>query len=363
MMAYAHAGLLVFTPAAMTRPDWIRKEANILSWRQSLDPGFQLFYTLHNGVTRQELSSAGFDPADLGQVQALRATDPVDIATEIKRLNAPPVGMDTPFEELIFYFTQNLKLDAAALNKLADDLGAPAVLTWLGTSTASGIQRIAARVLAGRFGTLRTLSGVINVLTALGVQKPALKKMMRWAGPYWLAPEVSGRLATAADLHTKPDGGLAAINGNCVLQYTAKMIVYKTYPFRFNYLVSNFESGTHRVDAEYYTAAICNWLRKRDQKLPYDEQVGYPDDDGELMAQLKQRRPFLFVPIKTPDESTVQTLRANFPTVVFLLCTGPDLERIEYMQLPVIALEPAVDGTRETAEYSDWNDALTALGG
>jgi hypothetical protein len=243
-------------------------------------------------------------------------------------------------------------------------ISAPAVLAWLGTSTASGIERIAARMLAGRFGALQTLSAVINVLTALGVQKAALRNVMRWAGPYWLAPEVSGRLATAFDnLQTKPDGGVAAINGKCVPKYTAKMIVYKTYPFRFNYLIADFESGTHKVDAEYYTAAICKWLRKRDQKLPYEEQVGYSDDDDELMTELKQRRPFLFVPIKTPDESTLQTLRARFPTVVFLLWTGPELEPVGYAQLPVIPLEPAVDSTRETDEYTHWLDALGALGG
>jgi hypothetical protein len=38
MMAFAHAGVLLLTRAAMNRPHWVLKEAYILTWRQSLDP-------------------------------------------------------------------------------------------------------------------------------------------------------------------------------------------------------------------------------------------------------------------------------------------------------------------------------------
>ena len=343
MMAYAHAGLLLFTPAAMTRPDWIRKEAYILTWRRSLDPDFRVFYAFLDGVTQQQLTATGFEPAHLNLIQSLKSTEPEDIAAEIKTFGPPPLGNQTPFEQLTFYLAQNLKLDPEALNQLAGDLSAPPVLAWVQGSPGLGAGRIAARVLAGRFGLIGTLSALINALKALGIQKNSLKNVMRWVGPFWVSPEAAGRLAAATDdLWRNRTGGVAVINGECVVKYTAKMFVYKVHPFKFECQIADIEGGTHKADAEYYTAAICKWLRKRDLERPYDERVGYADEDDELRVQLKQRSPFLFVPIKAPDEETLETLRDNFPTVVFLLWTGSDLEQIAYV-LPVIRLEPPVE--------------------
>jgi hypothetical protein len=271
--------------------------------------------------------------------------------------------MQTPFEQLTFFLTQNLPTQTSALNKLATDLGAPPVLTWLGDNQELGAGRIAARVLAGEFGAIKDLSSLINTLRALNLPKPSLKNVMRWVAPYWVSPEAVGRLAAATeDLWTNKAGGLAAINGECVLQYTAKMFVYKVLPFRFELQIADVEAGTHRPNAAYYTHAICEWLRVRDLEKPYDERVNYAKDDEALMTQLKSRRPFLFVPIKAPDKATLNALRRNFPTVVFLLWTGQQLESVVYDQ-PVVTLQPPVDRNRETAEFAQWVDALGALGG
>ncbi len=51
------AGLLLFTPAALVRPDWTRKEAYILMWRRSLDPSFNVFYVCRDGVSHQDLTT------------------------------------------------------------------------------------------------------------------------------------------------------------------------------------------------------------------------------------------------------------------------------------------------------------------
>jgi hypothetical protein len=363
MMAYAHAGLLLFTPAAMKRPDWIRKEAYILTWRRSLDPNFKVFYVFRDGVTRKDLTASGFEPAHLNLIQALKATDPDAIGAEVKTYNPPPLGTQTPFEQLTFYLTQNLPSAASALNKLADDLGAPPLLTWLGDDGQLGAGRIAARVLAGRFGEIKDLTSLINTLKALNLQKPALKNVMRWVAPYWVSPEAVGRLAAATDdLWTNKAGGLAAINGECVTQYTAKMFVYKALPFRFECRIAEVESGTHKTDAAHFTSEICKWLRARDLERPYDERMNYPADDEGLMQKLKTLPPFLFVPIRVPDKVTLNTLRTNFPTVVFLLWTGEALEPVT-ADHAVVSLEPPVDTKREKAEFGDWQNALQALGG
>ena len=362
MMAYAHAGLLLFTPAAMARPDWIRKEAYILTWRQSLDPKFKVFYAYRDGVTAKELTATGFAPAHLHLIQALKATEPADIAAEVKMYGPPPPATKTPFELLTSYLAENLALSPEALDQLARDLGAPPVIPWLQGSVTLGVGRIAARVLAGQFGVIENLSALINKLKALAIPPESLRRVMRWVAPYWIAPEATGRLAAATfELWTNKTGGLTAVNGECVPRYTARMLVYKAHPFNFECQVVEVEIGTHKADAEYYTSAICKSLRKDDLKKPHWAQVDYPDDDAELMRELIRTKARLFIPIRTPDEQTIQTLRANFPTAVFLLWTGATLEPIPYA-LPVVPLEPPVDSARETDEYAQWKHALTAIG-
>jgi hypothetical protein len=360
MMAYAHAGLLLFTRAAMDRPDWIRKEAYILTWRRSLDPKFKVFYVYLDDVTEQDLTDRGFAPAHLGLIQRLSSKNAVAIAEEIRTFETRSVEIKTPFEELAFYLGQHLKLDQAAVEDLATGLGAPPV-PWLPGEGNPGINRIAARVLAGQFGTIENLGSLIGKLKILNIPKESLKIVMRWVGPHWLPQEAAGRLAAVTHhLWENGMGGWAVINGHRVIDYTAKMFVYKVLPFRFQCRVAQVESGTAQPDADYYTRAICNWVRREDQLRPRDEQVGYPDDNDQLMQELKADEPFLFVPIRAPDKETVEELRARFPTVVFLLWTGKELESIGY-DLPAISLEPAVDGQREEAEFRHWRNALMVL--
>jgi hypothetical protein len=218
-------------------------------------------------------------------------------------------------------------------------------------------------VLAGEFGPMKNLTTFVNTLKSLGVNAETLGKIMRWVAPYWVPPEAASRLAaTTEELETTRTGGIAAINGKNVVRYTAKMFVDKAHPFRHEAGVASIESPTHKSDAEYYTAAICKAVRKLDSARPFERQVGYPDDDAELIDLLKSERPGFFVPIRTPaDEETLRTLRETFPTVVFLLWTGDELEQLPF-DLPVVLLKPAVDSVRENGEYAEWRTAMRALG-
>jgi hypothetical protein len=363
MMAYAHAGLLLFTRAAMNRPDWIRKEAYILTWRRSLDPEFKVFYTYFDGVNEQNLTASGFDPAHLGLIQRLQATEPLAIAAEIGTFKSYCLRQ-TPFEQLTFSLSQHLKLNASALEHFATKLRAPPI-PWLPNADNNRVNRIAARVLAGQFGTIQNLKSLINELKALGIQSESLDKLMRWVGPYWLPPEAAGRLAAVThDLWKNKIGGWAAINGQCVMQYTAKMFVHKVLPFQFECRIAHVESASDNPDADYYTQAICKWLRKDNLSRPEGLRVEYSDDDQELIQQLEQDDPFLFVPLRAPpDKETVKKLRDNFPKVVFLLWTGNDLIEPTDYDFPVISLKPPVEVQQELVEFVQWRTALRSLGG
>jgi hypothetical protein len=364
MMAYADAGLLLFTRAAMKRPDWIRKEAYILTWRRSLDPSFKVFYTYLDDVKDADLTAGGFAPAHLNLIQRLQATEAAAIAAEVRGLTGARLQNQTPYEELVFYLSQHLKqLDPAALDLLADQLGAPAVAWWQPKGVSPGLARIAARMLAGQFGSVATLSTLVNKLKALDVGRSSLKILLRWVAPYWLPPETAGRLGAVIDgLWTNGQGGWASLNGNEVMAYTAKMFVYRARPFAFNCRVARIENPSHAGDANFYKKQICKWLRNEDNRLGDDERIGYSDDDDDVVAQVQKQLPFLFVPLRTPDEPTLKKLRDMFPTVIFLLWTGKDLEPIDY-DLPVIPLEPPVDRGRETTELQQWQSALQALTG
>ncbi|HXT51709.1 MAG TPA: toll/interleukin-1 receptor domain-containing protein [Thermoanaerobaculia bacterium] len=361
MMAYAHAGLLLFTRAAMNRPDWIRKEAYILTWRRSLDPSFKVFYTFLDDVVEKDLTDRGFGPAHLNLIQRLPAITPEEISVQLRALQ-PAVLPSTPFDELVLALTQSLKLEAVALEALVAKLQAPAV-PWLPSGMSAAVGQIAARLLAGRFGSLRNLSGLINDLKKLGIEGEALRKVMRWVAPHWLAPEAAGKLAAVVDqLWRHGQGGWAAINGSAAARlYTARMFVYRVLPFQFQTRVAQVEGPTHDASADYYTGAICKWLREQEQHVPPDERV-YPPDDEALIEQLETDEGFLFVPLRKPDKATLETLRDRFPRVVFLLWTGEQLEALGF-DLPTMPLEPPVDRTVEKVEAAEWRSALNALRG
>ena len=129
MMAFAQAGLLLFTPAAMSRPDWVRNEAYILTWRRSLDPSFKVFYALLDGVTCDDLTAKGFDPAHLRLIQSLKTTSSTAVDAIVAEVKAgvPSVNSaPTPFEDLVTKLAQHFNaLGDAQLTNLAAKLDAP----------------------------------------------------------------------------------------------------------------------------------------------------------------------------------------------------------------------------------------------
>src|SRR5262249_36374981 len=120
MMAFANAGLLLFTNEAMARPDWIRKETYILTWRRSLDPSFKVFYTsADEGRSERSLTANGFEPAHLQLIQRLAGRTAADIADEIRGLMPPaPSVEDTPFETLSLFLGERFRLTPAGVEWL-----------------------------------------------------------------------------------------------------------------------------------------------------------------------------------------------------------------------------------------------------
>ncbi|MBL8350157.1 MAG: TIR domain-containing protein [Burkholderiaceae bacterium] len=354
MMAYAQAGLILLTPAALSRPDWVRKETHILGWRRSLDPSFKVFHVLL-GVEPEALDAQGFGPAQLSLLQRVPTGDAQAIASVLRQHGPHTIGASTPFEELASKLANILQdVKPALIRQLATRLHAPPLPWWPGDRNLP-VEGLAARMLGGHFGDYAKLVELINELKSLSLSSDALKNVLRWLAPHWLDPVISGQLAAVAhELWAGGQGGIACVNGGHLIDYTAERLVDKAHPFRFDLRVASIEGGVHRADAAYYESQVCAWLRE------HEEEEFRGRSDAQIVAALAAGDPFLFVPLPLPDAATLRTLRQRLPKVVFLLWTGEQLpERDD--ALPAVALRPAVPVKDEYEAYKDYGSARRAL--
>lgn len=72
-LGVCHIGVVLLTPQSL-RSDWVRKEATILCWRQTLGRTLVIPVLLH--VADQEIEDAGFGPTGIAHLQAVRSPAP-----------------------------------------------------------------------------------------------------------------------------------------------------------------------------------------------------------------------------------------------------------------------------------------------
>lgn len=348
MMADAHTGLLLFTRAVIDRPQWVLQEAYILAWRRSLDPNFKLFYALLDDVTAKDLEKLEFAPAHLQLIQALAGKTADAIAAEVKTLNPATPAAPTAFEQLadkVAVIFENLP---GRLTSIAAKIGAQPV-RWQLDQTKQEAMGIAARLVQGEFGKYGNVKGMIDELITLNVPPGSLKNLLKWIAPHWLGAETAGRLSVLARSFWEGSGhGYACVNGELLNEYTAKMLVDRVRPFTHGIQIAEIEFASDTNNADYYTEQICRWIKERDPKR-------YKDKD-DVMKKLKAQQP-MFVPIDIVDNETMDTLRARFPKVIFLMWTRP----LASSEGDMMALKPAIDEAREQLEFGHWMDANNAI--
>jgi hypothetical protein len=351
MMAYAHAGLILFTPAALQRPHWILKEAYILTWRRSLDPTFPVFYALLDGVTPDQIDAVGFEPAHLRLIQGLSSTKAEDIAEDVRKDGPQAPGPATPLEQLTTKLAHALNSIGTNLGTISGNLGIPQLPFQLDPTKKEAAQ-IAARLIQGSFGSYSNVGNVIDDLRGYSVPKEALTNVLKWMAPHWLTPEISGRFAAVVhELWDEKKGGWAAVSGKHLVDYTGQMLVDRVRPFMFGTKVAQIELGSDRNDADYYTEQICSWYRGQYRTSEY------PRTNTDIIQRLRDQRPWLFVPIAPVDAETINALRRRFPHVVFLILTNP----VGTSEGDVIALTPDIDTRREHDELQQYRYAMDVV--
>ena len=73
-LAECHAAVILVSRRALTKSDWVAKEAAILGWRKALDPDFTLIpVTIEGESCAADLGRGFFGSLDMGRIQAVHA--------------------------------------------------------------------------------------------------------------------------------------------------------------------------------------------------------------------------------------------------------------------------------------------------
>jgi hypothetical protein len=349
-LARCHAGLILLTPAAV-KSAWVLKEATILSWRHSRDPDqFRLFITKHPGVDDALLRTEKFAPLELPRVQWINNPDPAAIATFVhERLGGEPPPR-TLFDELVGDLTDLMSsVKDNARRKVAEAVCAeqPA---WRADrdGTQQYCEAIAQRLLRGNFGRLGGVGDLIETIVA-ATPTDTLESIFKLVAPYWVDAGVAGALPLLAR-RTPP--GVAAMNGNRVPMYTARMYATRAHMNPFTYIYIPVASA----NAGDCVADVSRQIRERVERLANRSMTLEEVVDWLAGAGLPVYVVLPFVPV--PDD--LDDLRGTFGNVAFVLSTGPALDRDHEIR-DVQWLEPALDTGIETKQEQSYNKGATII--
>jgi hypothetical protein len=350
MMADCHAAVILLTTDAL-QSAWVLKEATILTWRRSLEPGFKLFFVQFPDVTDEHLKQARYEPLQHRLIQGLPSTSPQAIAGRVHaRLQQDAVQPAvTLYDRLVLSLSGHLgDLPTQVLQSIADRLDVPSP-PWRPGHAAqhSLINGIACRILRGSLGTYASLKDLMNELKSGKLLGDSLKKILRFTAPHWVSAEAAGLLGALVE---EDQGQLrcraAAINGNFVKRYTGEMYVKRAYPLSFEYGVCGPNPPAAGDTIEHYTRKIVEFCVAN---FPACEAM----ESDEVIGWLQLVDPCLFVVVSPLDHKALTALQAAFPRVRFLISTGPGLAE-NALPRGVLPLRPLVDVAAEGTAYKDY---------
>jgi TIR domain len=350
-MAQCHAGLLLLTANAAASP-WVLKEATILSWRLSLDPSFHLFTVLGPGVDDALLRAHRFEPLGLGTIQrtAAGALDAATIAAAVRATLGQPRPGPTLEDRVVGALADVLAgVGQNTLRTVAERVhaGAPA---WdpAGDARVQAIETIARQILCEDLGEYDGIDELVEDLVQTA-DADVVGKVLKHVASYWVDGVAAGRLAAAVE--RKPSR-VAALNGRRVPVFTGPMYVRRAFPLKYRKAVG-LGGGSAGDWVGHMKREICARFQAK----------YYPSlDETAVIEKLKRRGDdyIVVLPELPPLAQDLTALRAEFPSLHFLLATGEQLVRddalgdIEWLDPP---LELAVE---ERAEES-WERAHEIL--
>lgn len=352
-MARSHAGVILLTEAAV-RSAWVLKEATILTWRKSVDPGFVLIPLRAPEVTDELLRKEKFDPLMLPLLQSWSERDMGNIAATIREQLRACDTRSTPFDRLIGRLADILVgVGENTLRDVAVRLHAPTPHWQPGADPRRHMAEAMARSLLCQDLGGYTEGGLNRLLGELAIttDKETLRRLLAFLAPHWVDCHAAGQLAAVA---TATARRAAALNGEFLVDYTAKMYAMRAHPLDASmHLVIGTAGGSSGDDLEHYTREICQhfWEMPRFAKWS-------PSVRGQrIIDHLRERsmHRYVVLPPPVPDGDCVRALVERFPKLTFLLGTGPELERVSGVEAEW--LSPPLDVKREAMAFSDHGDA------
>jgi hypothetical protein len=359
MMAGCHAAVVLLSENAL-KSRWVLKELTILSWRRSLDPNFKLFIAQFPGITDEQVKQSGYEPLEFRRIQGINSDDPALIAASVHaRLQADTIAPVTTLFDLLAKKLGELlrQADAQSLKDLAQDLKAewPA---WRPETdpTSALVESVCRQVLRGDLGSF---PGLAELFESLKTKLPphALKDVLTLVAPHWVDNQAAGQLGNLIDWREpKPRGAVAAINGNHAKLYTGRMYVGRAFPLKSEYVLLAPNRPPTGDVLPYYTNAICEAYKATD-----DDYAGLTGP--QVLARLKNERPWMFVVIEPLDRRALQELREAFPTVCFLVDVGAQDYDKAVLPEGVARLLPPVDTAIEDKQHDDYRRARRIMKG
>jgi TIR domain len=347
-LARCHAGIVLLTENA-ARSAWVLKEVTILSWRLNRDPSFRLFIVRDPAVvTDAMLDEQKFTPLDIGRIQQVQAFDPADIATSVKnRLGAgrPP---RTPFDDLVNDVANLLAGSRAGIPRsIAEEL-ANELPEWKSDEPNEFYEAIARNLMTGNFGRLGGVGDLVQALVN-SMQLETLESLFQLVSPYWVNPAAASELPLIAS-RTPP--GVAAMNGEKLPIYTAKMYATRAHMSAFRYVYI----PTNNANAGDCVEDVSRQIRERVERVQQESMTTEQASAWLANTGLPAYAVLPFVPLP----ADLVELRKRFGSVTFVVSTGSTLDRSQSID-DARWIEPELDTNVELEQQRSYINGMSVL--
>ncbi len=365
-MARCDAGLILLTGNAL-ESDWVLKEATILSWRHAMHPTFPLFVARAPGVSRARVSESLFRPLDLGAIQWIGGIEPHLVVGEVENGTAGMGVPTSPFDLMVGKLTDLFgKIGSTSVGVVAGKLNVFREWWPADQEEVRFVEVIARHLLCGDLGeygrdpdggpagVIRGLEGLIGDLGETP-HAEVLPKILRILATHWVDGAAAGPLALLPRYTERRAVGL---NGRYVLDFTSKVYLTRAHlADASKYYFLPVAGGNDGGFVAHYTSEICRAVQEEPEN---DWMSGLEEDEViEELRDMSSSR-YVILPDPKPDRTDLGKLLDLFPTINFVLWTGPRLERDPELDR-VDWAEPEVDGEVEKREMKDYRASQGAI--
>jgi hypothetical protein len=352
-MGLCHGAVVLFSPGVVAKPDWVRKEATILEWRQTLDPKFLLIPVLLPGFTSDQLDQLELSPVFLKRLQLAQGGTAEALFDQIKprlQLLLTQAQADVPLRKLVNQVTAMLlgKLTRQQCEEAASELRGDVTL-W---SPLVPFEECLARTMVHA-----PLAKVGEILSQhhLTLGRPAIKAMLDLLSVFWLDPKAPARLPEVA--RREPGRRAAALNSERM--DTGQYYIWRGF--------GNFPPGCrhypllNRFDENPVAEARAELVKLLRSKLP-----DVPESDIqrqlERLSRAANPEPVFLLLRGALDGATLGLLQDAFPACTFLLLSPQSFtRRADYAKYAVEFLEPELNPEEELRLADIKNDVLLNL--